>query len=224
MLRTIASRVQSRGMASVANPVDWKRAVPIVKKAVKKAAEAEEKKPRKLLSFRNVAIGLGCCAAAATVGVQGCKLSLDFREKVATDQPEVFAKIREWFTTGKLRQEMTMWELEEAEPAFQPGPETAVIVQMQVDSKAKDKEFCASIEEAVNEQMGGTWSLEHDPVIDVAFPDDESQDVLSNRYLQLVTTPMVVEVIAPKIALRPGEQKDKELKEAVLQAAQKTVT
>ena len=62
-----------------------------------------------------------------------------YREKVATDQPEglalsyvlaslhcvgntVFAKIREWFTTGKLRQEMTMWELEEAEPAFQPGP------------------------------------------------------------------------------------------------------
>merc|ERR1712166_743896 len=211
MLRTIASRVQSRGMASVANPVDWKRAVPIVKKAVKKAAEAEEKKTRKLLSFRNVAIGLGCCAAAATVGVQGCKLSLDFREKVATDQPEVFAKIREWFTTGKLRQEMTMWELEEAEPAFQPGPETAVIVKLQSGT-------------IVQMQVDGTWSLEHGPVIDVAFPDDESQDVLSNRYLQLVTTPMVVEVIAPKITLRPGEQKDKELKEAVLQAAQKTVT
>ena len=83
-------------MASVANPVDWKRAVPVVKAAKKKVAEAEEKKPRKLLSFRfacatcvrsgslfnairNVAIGLGCCAAAATVVVQGCKLSLDFR-------------------------------------------------------------------------------------------------------------------------------------------------
>ena len=80
----------------------------------------------------------------------------------------------------------------DAETAVIVKLQSGTIVQMQVDSKAKDKEFCASIEEAVNQQMGGTWTLEHDPVIDVAFPDDESQNVLSNRYLELVTTPMVV--------------------------------
>merc|ERR1711907_16925 len=174
-----------RGQTTLPCAVEWKRATApaLKKKAVK---PKKEKAPFKLLSFRTFMYAIGAAGATCTSLVVGCKQSLEFRETLSHDYPSVFGKIREWFTTGKLRREMTVWELTSVDGGYQAPDEMGVIVKLasgrqvsfQVPSSTVDAQFQQMVMDEVNaqvsQQMGMAWSYTDDPIIDVSFADEGS--------------------------------------------------
>eukprot|EP00656_Telonema_subtile_P010416 TRINITY_DN1501_c0_g3_i1.p2 TRINITY_DN1501_c0_g3~~TRINITY_DN1501_c0_g3_i1.p2 ORF type:complete len:204 (+),score=43.92 TRINITY_DN1501_c0_g3_i1:113-724(+) len=182
-----AASLRRHMSVSASTAVEWKRGARVVAPKPAKAKAEEPKEPRKLLSFGNFMKLMGAGAAACGATVIGCKKNLDFREAVAAHAPDGFAKIREWFTTGKLRSEMTIWELYDVRPRFE-HPETVPcavrlqsgkVVVFDASSSWRNDKFCAEIEQAVRVEMGESWSLVTNPVVDVSFLDEEQKDTIA---------------------------------------------